>query len=82
MLTRLSDSLTEKVRKHLVESLVISRLTYGISIWGNTTANYLKKSQIFLNLAARLVTGAEKTTSVKELMRRCDWLNMEWNTIP
>ena len=77
MLYRLRNCLSEKARKHLVESLVISRLTYGISLWGNTTNNYVQKAQICLNLAGRYVTGNRRTTNIRTLMYNCDWLDVK-----
>ena len=59
MLQKLRNSLSERARKQLMESLIISRLTYGISLWGNTTNNYVAKAQICLNLAGRYVHRQE-----------------------
>ena len=76
MLTRLRDSLSRKARLRLIDSLVISRLVYGITLWGNTTNNYLVKAQVCLNMAARFVTGDRKTTRKEDLMTNCDWLDI------
>ena len=46
-----------KSRNTLARGLIISRLTYGISIWGGATPNLLRQAQITQNNVARWVTG-------------------------
>ena len=77
MLTRIRSSLTVKARLKLVNALIISKLTYGISIWGNTSENWIKRAQTTLNKASRYATGDPKTTKINTLMRNCNWLDMQ-----
>ena len=45
MLSKLACNMGFKARLHLMNSLVISRLTYMMCIWGNTTPNYIRRAQ-------------------------------------
>ena len=76
MLTRLKDSLSMKARRQLADSLVISKLTYLICLWGNTTTNQQRRAQVCQNIAARFVTGDRKSVSMNTLMSRCNWLDV------
>ena len=75
-LSRLADSLSFKVRLQLANSLVLSKICYGICIWGHTTHNYLRKAQILLNQTSRFVTGLDRSTRKSILMKRCNWLDI------
>ena len=68
-LYKLQNYLSEekKTRLQLVNTLVISRLGYGICLWGNTTENNIRRGQIALNIAGRFVTGWGRTASKKSL---------------
>ena len=76
MMQKIRRHLSFRARKHLVESLVISKFTYLICLWGNTTSNKISKAQVCLNIAVRYVTGDKKSVSLKQLMEHCDWLNV------
>ena len=76
MISRLSTSLSQKARNRLITSLAISKLTYAISIWGNTTENLITRAQTVLNIGARIVTGLPKRTKIDTLMKETDWLNI------
>ena len=76
MISRLAKNMSFKARLHLTNSLVLSRLSYMICMWGNTTPNYITRAQVVLNAAARVVTQKDKFTSQKTLMKECRWLNI------
>ena len=50
-------------RNTLARGLVISKITYLISVWGGATRNYRRKAQTLLNSAARW--GFRKTQKNK-----------------
>ena len=75
-LSKLRNSISTKGKLQLVNGLVVSRLSYIISLWGNTTENFLKKAQICLNTGARFVLNCRKSTRVTDMMRDCNWLNV------
>ena len=76
-LYKLRKTLPVKAKLQLVNSLIVSKLSYAISIWGNTTENYTRKAQVCLNQAARFVLDCKRTTSKSTLMRGCNWLEVE-----
>ena len=75
-LYKLKDSLNTRLKLLLVNSLVISRITYGICLWGHGTDNHLRQAQILLNQAGRFVTGMGRTARSRDIMVQCDWLSI------
>ena len=80
MLSRIINCTNTKVKQHLVNSFVVSKLNYMICVWGNATLTLTKKVQIVLNTAARLVHNSDKTTKVSTLMKQCNWLDTQGTT--
>ena len=79
MLSRLSKNMSKKTLLQLVNSLAMSRLAYGMCIWGHTTDNHVKKAQVVQNMAARLVTRLPRHTRQAVLIQQCGWLNIrDW----
>ena len=55
----------------------MSRLTYGIQIWGiNATKSTLNKVQTVQNLAKKWVTGTKWGISTKQLLDKMNWLSI------
>ena len=69
--------LSHKAKLKLVNSLVLSKLIYIISLWGNTHDSILRKVQTTMNSAARLVLGCNKTTRQTRMMHDCNWLDVK-----
>ena len=81
MLSKINGSISCKARLQLVNSLALSKMAYGISIWGHATENHLRRAQTVQNTAARLVTGWSKRTRQVDLLAECGWLNIkDWST--
>ena len=79
MISTISRNMSKKARLQLVNALALSKLTYMMCLWGNATSNHIRKAQVVLNSAARLVTGKRKTTKQRDLMEDCGWLAItEW----
>ena len=76
MLSQLKQVLSWKARLQLTNALVVSKLLYGISLWGHTSEVYRLKAQTSLNLAARFVTGLSKRTRQGTLMSSVNWLDI------
>ena len=76
MLALLGDNISLKGRLQLANCLIVSRLAYGISLWGQTTENHMRKAQVVQNIAARMVTRRSKRTRQVDLMADCGWLNL------
>ena len=55
----------------------MSRLTYGIQIWGiNATKSTLQKVQTVQNLAMKWITGIKWGISTKQLLDKVNWLSI------
>ena len=91
-LKHLGDQLPANCKKLLATGLISSKLSYLISVWGGTTPNHMKKIQIVINSAARMITGLGRRTKISRLMEACNWLTVDematyhttlamWNTI-
>ena len=72
----LRQHLSKKAKLKLVNALVISKILYVVSLWGNTCPSILKKVQVQMNAAARLVLNMKKSTRQVTLMDNCNWLNI------
>ena len=59
----LRKNMNMKSRKTLSEGLVLSRVKYLLPLWGGTTKNLVRKTQVIVNNAACAVTGLGKRTS-------------------
>ena len=76
-LHKVRQNTTKSLRLKLVNSLVLSKMSYGLSLWGNTSKTHLRKAQTAMNAAARLVTRSGKLTRQSDLFKECGWLRME-----
>ena len=66
MMQKLGKRLGMKAKLQLVNSLAMSKMTYMMCLWGNTTANYIRRAQIVQNTAARFITGRTRTTRQRD----------------
>ena len=91
-LQRLGGQMSLKSRLQLTNALVLSKLTYLIALWGNTTENMIIRAQRIQNQAARYASGSDRTVKNRTLLERCNWLNVDeltsyysmiqiWNTL-
>ena len=77
LISRLHGSIGQKTRWRLVNSLIISKISYAICLWGNTSDNFTKKAHVTLNLLGRFVMGQSRLTRQTDIMKACNWLNIE-----
>ena len=75
-LYKIRNHLTKKGRLQLANALVMSKLIYLITLWGNTTQNMIDRAQRTQNIAARYVTGHNRTTNTNKLLADCGWLSI------
>ena len=64
------------IRMKLCNALIISRLIYGIQIWGLYTPSLCNAAQIVQNQAARWIFKLSKSTKIIELLRVTNWLSI------
>ena len=76
-LKHLGSKLPKSCRKLLASTMVMSKLTYLMPVWGGTTPNYLRQAQILQNKTARWVTGMKRRTRIKDMITACGWLSIE-----
>ena len=80
-LKHLAWHIPQNCRKTLPNGIIIGKISYLISTGGGgTTPNYLRMVQVLLNNTARFVTGNNRRTSTKILMKKCEWINVTKRT--
>ena len=75
-LHKIGGHMSQLGRLQLTNALIISKLAYLITLWGNTNGTMVEKAQRAQNLAARYVTGMKKTTKIRTLLEQCNWLSI------
>ena len=76
-LKKIRNGANFRTRKMIAEGIIVSKLSYLITLWGGCGAGLRKSLQIILNKAARVVTRLDWTTSTKELLSQCGWLSVD-----
>ncbi len=56
-INRIQDLLSKEARLIAVETLALSHINYGITIWSTTNITQLKRVQILHNFAANVAIG-------------------------
>ena len=66
-----------KSRLQLSNGVIISRLSYCISVWGGAEVSHIRALQRAQSAAARLtLMGEKKTTKIVDLLLKCKWLSV------
>ena len=73
----IGKAVPKKGRLLLINSLLISKIIYTISIYGDLQEVHSKKLQTIMNNAARYICGLGKRTGTMELMAKCNWLSFK-----
>ena len=76
-LSHLRHYLPDGVIKTIVTALVISRVNYCLSVYGNGTKKNLSRLQKILNFATRVIFGRRKFDHVSYLREKLDWMPPE-----
>ena len=76
VLKHLEEKIPRSSRKILANSLILSRFSYLVAIWGSSTDNHTRRAQILLNTAAHWVSGLGKKTRIRNLMESVGWLTI------
>ena len=67
--------LPDGVIKILVTALVLSRVNYCLSVYGNGTQKNFDRIQKILNFAARVIFGRRKFDHVSDLRQKLGWMS-------
>ena len=57
-------------------SYILPQIDYGINMWGNSAACYIKRIQILQNKAARIILNADWYTSSHVLLTQLKWMSI------
>ena len=66
-----------KSRNILARGMILSKLSYLISICGGATPNLIRKAQVTQNAAARWVTGKMRNTRISTLLEVTGWFSIK-----
>ena len=81
MMKSLGRKLPKGCRNTLARGMIVSKLTYLISICEGATRNHRRKPQILLNNTARWASYMPRKTKISNLMERLDWITIHEMTI-
>jgi hypothetical protein len=70
-ISRVKDIFDVKTLQSIVE------MTYGSTIWSNTSAKNIKKLQTVQNFAARIITKVRKFDHITSSLQELNWLPIE-----
>lgn len=77
-LSHVRHCLPDGVIKTIVTALVISRVNYCLSVYGNGTKKNLNRLQKILNFATRVIFGRRKFDHVTDLREKLNWMPPEY----
>ena len=76
---RIKDNFNKSTRIIVVQSLVMSIINYGISIWGAANKTQVERVQKIQNFAAKVALGgAAKSDHVTPFLRKLKWLKINY----
>ena len=76
-INRIRDCLNKKTRITVIQSLIMSIINYGISIWGTTNSTQIERVQKLQNFAAKVALGgAPKSEHVTPFLKELGWLKI------
>lgn len=78
-ISRIKESLSKNAGTIAIQSLVLSRINYGIKTWGSTSATQRQRVQKMQNFAAKVTLGGgKKHDHVTPFLRELGWLKIEY----
>ena len=76
VLFRMRHFLDFKTKIMFYNFYIIPQIDYGINMWGNSAACYIKRIQILQNKAARIILNADWYTSSHVLLTQLKWMSI------
>ena len=71
-----------ETKKKLVNGIIMSKLVYGITIWGlSATATVMNQCQSVQNISMRWICGLNQYTSIETLLNKCNFLSIYQSAI-
>ena len=75
-LSQVTDIMDWKTRKIVFDAVILSSLTYCLSVWG-WRLDWRKIAQKSMNSALRLLTGGTRYTRIEDMLTQASWLNLD-----
>ena len=73
-INRVRHLFTKDVLLVILNSLVFCKLFYCSTVWSGTTQQNIRKRQLLLNFAARILTGNRKYDHISPSLKELSWL--------
>ena len=73
-INRIRHLLDRKTLLLLIKAFVFSKLFHCSTVWSNTSKTNVKKTQLVLNFAGRIVLGLRKYNHISEELKSLRWL--------
>ena len=73
-INRVKHLFSSKSRTTIINVLVLNKLFYCSSVWGNTSQQNIKKLQSVQNFAARIISGTHKFDHITPVLNQLRWL--------
>ena len=59
---------------NIINALIFSKMYYGSAIWSKTSSKNVKKLELLLNFAARIISGSNKYEHITPVLGQLYWL--------
>ena len=66
-----------KMRKMVMEAVFMSKMMYGMELWGAATKGQIRQIETLQKRAARLITRNPKSFSSEGNLKQCGWIDVE-----
>ena len=77
-----ANGCTIKQKKLLADACIMSRITYGIQIWGNMASpSVIYRAQVVQNQLACWILNSHRLTKTSNLLNKLNWLSMNQLTV-
>ena len=76
-LSHCRHNLPQSVLTTLVQSLVVSMIRYGITVYGSCNQTQTARIQKLLNFCARVISGRRKFDHISDVLRDLKWLSAQ-----
>ena len=65
-----------RMRKMIITGTFLSKLAYGIEIWGAASRGQIRQIELLQQRASRLITNNPRRISSKENLKQCGWIEV------
>ncbi len=77
LINRIKELFSSKARKIVIQTLALSIVNYGMTVWGTTNKSQLKRVQKLYNFSAKVaVGGRSRYGHASPILEELKWLNV------